>query len=123
MPGERRSLGLTQTHSHPKSPGVEVVGKRCDYLGLLLKLFHAWGMYLFACSEFRSVNSAHVHSVRVTDVFKLDPAISESGSERQEVAWVGFQTLRCLPCMREALVLSGLAQDEASLQGPNLTHF
>lgn len=91
VPGQRGSLGLTGTHSQPKSSGGEVVGKRCDYSGLLLKLFCAWGMYLFACSEFRSMNNAHVHSVRVTDVFKLGQAISESGSERQEDGWVGFR--------------------------------
>lgn len=100
VPWERPSLGWTQNCS-------QVVGRRCDYSGLLLQLFCAWGMCLFACSEFRSTISPHVHSVRVTEVFQLGPAISESGSERQEEARVGFQTFRCLPCMREALVLSG----------------
>lgn len=82
VPRDRPSLGWTQNCSLPKPPGVEVVGRRCDYSGLLLQLFCAWGLCLFACSEFRSTISAHVHSVRVTEVFQQFLSLDLRGKKR-----------------------------------------
>ena len=98
----RQPLELSQTpfSLKPPCPRVEAVKGICNYSGLLLKLFYAPGMYLFACSDFRSMDNAQV-SLRVTGVFKSWPATSESGSERQERVWVGSHTQRCLPCRRK----------------------
>lgn len=87
----RQPLELSQTpfSLKPPCPRVEAVKEICNYSGLLLKLFYAPGMYLFACSDFRSMDNAQI-SLRVTGVFKSWPATSESGSERQERFGLGL---------------------------------